>query len=235
MTCNALEEKYRQTSRITAHPFVLSLSRESPLFLFQQFSWTDYVRLVFADRRSPRRKPRKGLIKVLPSVFVEERVGGWAGTGGDLHRIKFFAASESETRDGRARSSRSLAKTTLDISTGRRSILFREEAWPGNRKEREVVYPRVRNLVHERYMRRRTSAGAGTYIFRISDFERDSKLAIPGRDPANEVKRESFSRRETLPATARLSVTSVRYSSREIGDSCCDCKCSETSTEQHDW
>jgi len=164
MTHNALGENIGKYWRSYSRPLgwsFLSLS---------QFSWTDYVRLVFVD--SWRRKPRKGLIKV-PSDRIHRRKGeggerGEGGNGGDFHRIKFFAASESETRDGRPWTR--LPRRRWMFRRAVDQYYFVKELV----RNREVGRSRhrARNPVYERYMRRRAIARVGTYIFHINDSER---------------------------------------------------------------
>lgn len=136
---------------------------------------------MFADPRSPRRKPRKGLIKV-PSVRVHRRKGeeDERRDGRDFHRIKFFAASESETRDGLARwtlPARSLARS---LSPRRRWIFRRAvdqyyfaKELARNRAGREVVFARgtIPPSMKETCVGGRTSAWAHTSSD-INDFER---------------------------------------------------------------
>lgn len=129
------------------------------LSLTWQISWTDYVRLVFADPGICSDRSRE---KDLSKSFHPGANGD-----GDFHRIKFFAASESEK--------------TVDVIRSpnpRRCWIFRHaiDQYYYSKKlfvleiERNAKSPpRAGPYFHERYMRRRMGADVGTYIFHIND------------------------------------------------------------------
>lgn len=115
--------------------------------------------------------------------------------------------------------------TTVGISTSHRSILFREKAHPESagtrgscRRARESFPWKIH--AEDTFERKSVGADAGTYIFRINDSDVCAVSGtIPACRPANKGwKRIDGCAEENFP-TVRLSITPIRYSSHEIGDS----------------
>lgn len=116
------------------------------------------MRLVFADPRSPRTEAAKGTYQS-PSVRARRRKGEGDVRGRkDFHRIKFFAASESETGDGLPvgfafTPRRWIFRRAVDQYYFAGELARNRRGGGGTRSR-----PRTRDLVYERYMRRWANA-----------------------------------------------------------------------------